>query len=156
MLIRPAVNQDIPAIRSLLLEVNLVHHEGRPDLFSYGKGKYTEEELGQILQDPSRPIFVAENEKGQVVAHAFCLFQQHHDDPVLTSIRTLYIDDICVTKTCRGQHIGRKIYDYIVTFAKNQGFYNITLNVWTLNEAALKFYESCGLLPQKITMEKIL
>lgn len=156
MLIRPAEIKDIPGLRTLLLEVNLVHHEGRPDIFSYGKGKYNEDELTQILQDPSRPIFVAVNETGQVVAHAFCLFQQHIDDPVLTPIRTLYIDDICVTRTCRGQHIGRQMYDYLVTYAKNQGFYNITLNVWTLNEGALKFYEACGLQPQKIGMEKIL
>ena len=41
-------------------------------------------------------------------------------------------------------------------FAKEQGFYNITLNVWSLNEPAMKFYESCGLKPQKVGMELVL
>lgn len=156
MTIRPASSGDIPGLRRLLLQVNLVHHEGRPDIFDYGKGKYDEEQLAKILTDPTRPIFVAVDETGRVLAHAFCLFQQHENDPVLTPVRTLYIDDICVLESCRGRHIGRKMYDYVVAYARQQGFYNITLNVWTLNEPAMKFYESCGLKPQKVGMEMIL
>ena len=34
--------------------------------------------------------------------------------------------------------------------------YNVTLNVWHLNESALKFYEKCGMKPLKICMEKIM
>lgn len=54
------------------------------------------------------------------------------------------------------QHIGRQLYDYVVAFAKEQGYYNLTLNVWNCNESAMKFYESCGLTPQKVGMETIL
>ena len=148
--IRPAQKQDIPGLRTLLLQVNLVHHQGRPDIFSYGKGKYDETQLEAILSDPDRPIFVAVDEHGQVLAHAFCLHQQHEHDPVLTPIKTLYIDDICVLESCRGQHIGRKMYDYVAAYAREKGFYNITLNVWSLNKSAMRFYQSCGLKPQKM------
>lgn len=156
MNIRPATTADIPGLRQLLLQVNLIHHQGRPDIFSYGKGKYNEKQLEAILLDSSRPVFVAADDEGQVLAHAFCLWQQHENDPVLTPVKTLYIDDICVLESRRGQQIGRKIYDYVVAYAKERGFYNITLNVWSLNEPALKFYESCGLKPQKIGLEMIL
>nr|MCR4790816.1 GNAT family N-acetyltransferase [Treponemataceae bacterium] len=67
-----------------------------------------------------------------------------------------YIDDLCVDENIRGQHIGKSLYDYVLQFAKEEGCYNLTLNVWTLNPNAMKFYEKCGLLPQKIGMEKIL
>lgn len=154
--IRPAQKQDIPGLRTLLLQVNLVHHQGRPDIFSYGKGKYDETQLEAILSDPDRPIFVAVDEHGQVLAHAFCLHQQHEHDPVLTPIKTLYIDDICVLESCRGQHIGRKMYDYVAAYAREKGFYNITLNVWSLNKSAMRFYQSCGLKPQKMGLEMIL
>ena len=50
----------------------------------------------------------------------------------------------------------KQMYDYVYNFAKEQGFYNITLNVWSLNEPAMKFYEACGLKPQKVGMETIL
>ena len=55
MQIRRAQEKDIPRIGALLEQVNLVHHLGRPDLFRMGK-KYTDEELGEILRDESRPI----------------------------------------------------------------------------------------------------
>jgi len=75
---------------------------------------------------------------------------------VITDIRTLYVDDICVDESCRGQGIGRLLYDAVKDYAKTQGFYNITLNVWNCNPSAMKFYESLGLAPQKVCMEEIL
>lgn len=56
----------------------------------------------------------------------------------------------------RGMHIGKQLYEHVVNFAKEQGCYNVTLNVWSCNKSAMKFYEKCGLLPQKIGMELIL
>ena len=87
MIIRRAEEKDIPRIHDLLLQVLRVHHEGRPDLFKPEARKYTDEQLSEILTDPSRPIFVAEQE-GRVEGYAFCIFQQHIDDNILTDIRT--------------------------------------------------------------------
>ena len=44
MMIRRAIEKDIPKIGELLSQVDLVHHNGRPDIFKIGK-KYSEEEL---------------------------------------------------------------------------------------------------------------
>ena len=52
--------------------------------------------------------------------------------------------------------IGRKIYNYLIEYAKANDYYNITLNVWCGNDSAMAFYESIGLNKQKIYMEKIL
>ena len=154
--IRRAEERDMEGINSLLFQVLMVHHNGRPDLFKANCKKYTDEELKAIIQDDSTPIFVAENEKNQVAGYAFCIFQQHIGNNILTDIKTLYIDDLCVDENIRGQHIGKRLYEHVVQFAKEQGCYNVTLNVWSLNESAMKFYEACGLVPQKIGMEKIL
>ena len=78
------------------------------------------------------------------------------NNEILTDIKTLYIDDLCVDEARRGQHIGKSLYEYVLRFARENGFYNVTLNVWSLNESAMKFYEACGLVPQKVGMEKIL
>ena len=144
------------SIDRLLCQVLEVHHSGRPDLFKGNTKKYTDAQLGEILRDDSRPVFVAEDENGTVQGYAFCAFQCHEGDNILTDIKTLYIDDICVLESCRGQHLGRKMYDYVVDYAREKGFYNITLNVWSLNESAMKFYEACGLKPQKVGMEMLL
>jgi ribosomal protein S18 acetylase RimI-like enzyme len=82
--------------------------------------------------------------------------QQYNNHEIMTDIRTLYIDDLCVDEQLRGQHIGKRLYEYVVNFAREQKFYNVTLNVWCLNESAINFYKACGLIPQKIGMEKIL
>lgn len=156
MNIRRATERDIPGLNRLLEQVLMVHHVGRPDLFKYGAKKYTDEELKEILVDDSRPIFVGVDESEEVMGYAFCIFQQHIGSHILTDIKTLYIDDLCVDETLRGQHIGRQLYDYVVQFAKDSGCYNVTLNVWSCNESAMHFYEKCGLKPQKIGMEVIL
>lgn len=154
--IRRARGCDMKDINRLLVQVNMVHHQGRPDLFRAGKKKYTDEQLRELIHDDSRPIFVAVDDQERVLGYAFCIFQQHLDDNILTDIRTLYIDDLCVDETIRGQHIGKSLYEAVLAFARESGCYNVTLNVWTLNEGAMKFYEKCGLKPQKVGMETIL
>lgn len=156
MNIRRAEEKDMDGLNRLLLQVCLVHHKGRPDLFKYGAKKYTDEELKAIIQDDKTPIFVAVDEKEEVMGYAFCIFQQHINNNILTDIKTLYIDDLCVDENIRGRHIGQSLYERVLNFAKENGCYNVTLNVWSLNDGATKFYEKCGLKPQKIGMETIL
>ena len=133
-----------------------VHHQGRPDLFKGGVRKYTDSELAELIKDDSKPIFVGVDESERMLGYAFCVFIQHVNDNILTDIKTLYIDDLCVDEEIRGQHVGKQLYEYVLKFAKEQGCYNVTLNVWALKEGAMKFYEACGLKPQKIGMETIL
>ena len=65
-MIRMAVEKDIPKIGDLLLQVDLVHHNGRPDIFQIGR-KYSDEELMKLLQDKQRPILVSVNEEDEVL-----------------------------------------------------------------------------------------
>ncbi|MBR3792047.1 MAG: GNAT family N-acetyltransferase [Clostridia bacterium] len=155
MIIRRAENKDLEGINKLLCQVLMVHHNGRPDIFKPDAKKYKDNELLEIIADDERPIFIAE-EDGEVLGYAFCIFQQHINNNILTDIKSLYIDDLCVNEECRGKHIGSKLYEYVLDFAKKEGCYNVTLNVWACNESALRFYEKMGLVPQKICMEKVL
>lgn len=156
MNIRRAEAKDMDGINKLLFQVLTVHHNGRPDLFKANAKKYTDEELLTIIADDSKPIFVGVNQDDDVLGYAFCIFQSHPDDNILTDVKTLYIDDLCVDENARGQHIGKQLYDYVLDYAKQSECYNVTLNVWACNESAKKFYEACGLVPQKIGMEYIL
>jgi len=156
MAIRTAQERDIPRLLSLLTQVDMVHHRGRPDLFKGPATKYTDQELRELLKDETRPIFVWTDENDTVMGYAFCIFQRHIKDNVMTDILTLYIDDLCVDESARGSHIGTKLYDHVLSFAREKGCYNVTLNVWAFNESALKFYQKRGLKAQKIGMETIL
>ena len=92
-MIRRAENTDIPKIEDLLRQVNLIHYNGRPDLFKKGT-KYTGSQLSEMIGDDARPIFVAVDDNGQVTGYAFCIFERHIDDNILTDVKTLYIDDL--------------------------------------------------------------
>lgn len=155
MNIRRAEKKDIEKIKDLLNQVLMVHHNIRPDLFKSNCRKYTDEELFEIIEDDQRPIFVAEDEE-VVLGYAFLVIIKHLNDNILTDIKTLYIDDLCVDENARGKHIGKKLYEYVLDYAKEIGCYNVTLNVWQGNDSAMTFYERCGLKPQKIGMEVIL
>lgn len=154
-MIRLAEEKDIPKIEDLLLQVDLVHYNGRPDIFKMGT-KYSAEELKELLKDAQRPILVSVDDTDNVMGYCFCIFEQHLNNSVLADVKTLYIDDLCVDETLRGRHIGKELYDAAVKLAKQSGCYNLTLNVWSCNPTAMRFYEAQGLKPQKTYMEKIL
>lgn len=154
-MIRRAIEKDIPKIIDLLMQVCLVHHNGRPDIFNIGT-KYSQEELKALLKDEKRPILVKTDENDEVQGYCFCIYQQHVDNSILTDIKTLYIDDLCVDEKLRGKHIGKELYDGAVKMARENDCYNLTLNVWSCNPGALRFYEEMGLVPQKIAMELVL
>ena len=154
--VRRAVEHDIPQILELLVQVDMVHHIGRPDIFKGPTTKYGADELATIIRNDSTPVFVCTDEDDRILGHAFCIHRQVIGDRLLTDIRTLYIDDICVDEKHRGQGVGKILYRHVIAYAKEQGFYNVTLNVWSCNEGAMRFYDAMGLVPQKIGMEMIL
>ena len=153
--VRRAIPRDIPAIMNLLVQVNMVHHNGRPDLFKGPTTKYTADELAAILSDDATPVFVCVDDRDRVLGHGFCV-KQHSGGQLMEEHDTLYIDDICVDEAARGQNVGRAIYEHILDYARSLGFYNVTLNVWSCNPGAMKFYEKLGLTPYKVGMEQIL
>ncbi|MGN0484477.1 MAG: GNAT family N-acetyltransferase [Lachnospiraceae bacterium] len=156
MKIRFAEKRDIPQMHRLLEQVCMVHHKGRPDLFVAGGRKYEDEELEALLNEKNRPILVAVDEKDCACGYAFCVLQDLRGQHASTDIKTLYIDDLCVDETKRTGGIGHQLYDAVVAYARELGCYNVTLNVWSCNPTAMRFYESCGMKPQKIGMEYIL
>ena len=155
MEIRQAQARDIPGMICLLRQVGQVHHQGRPDIFRAGAQKYDEAQLKTMLDDPRNPIFIAA-EDDRVLGYGFCILKAHENDPVIADYRELYIDDLCVDETCRGQQVGKKLFHHICQYAPILGCRSVTLNVWSCNPGAMAFYEKMGLKPQKVGMELLL
>ncbi len=152
MIIRKAVRADIPQILRLLVQVNMIHHNGRPDIFKGPATKYDEAQLCALLADETKPVFVCV-EKDTVLGYAFCVLHETPDGPMLVGRKTLYVDDLCVDETARGQGVGRALMEYVTAFARTAGCRSVTLNVWACNEKARRFYESFGMHEQRRTME---
>ncbi len=156
MNIRRADERDIAGINKLLYQVHRIHAEGRPDIFRLGNKKYNDDELRTIMSNDTTPIFVAVDDEEKVLGYAFCIYEETKNNPSLMDRKTVYVDDLCVDATERGQHIGTALYDYVKDEGKKEGCSAVTLNVWCLNEGAMHFYEKCGMKPLKVVMEDTL
>ena len=153
MEIRRANTNDIPRLLDLLSQVLEVHAKLRPDLFVSGTTKYSEEDLELMLGDDNKPMFVALIDN-YVVGYAMCEIKIPTKNMYPNKI--LHIDDLCVDEKYRRQGIGEALYHKVVEIAKENNCYEITLNAWPGNEAALKFYEKMGLKTKSIFLEHVI
>lgn len=156
MTIRQAQKKDIPKVTDLLSQVLEVHAAVRPDVFVSGTTKYSPAELEAMFQNEKTPVFVAVDDSDAVLGYAFCQWREQPSSVNLVPFRFVYIDDLCVDETARGQHIGQSLVAFVKAEAAKRGCYAVTLNVWAGNDSALRFYEAMGFHPQKTTMELIL
>jgi len=149
--VRRAEEKDAEKTMKLLSEVLELHAKLRPDIFISGRTKYTREQLHDIFRDDETPVFVAEDDSGE----AFCVMKQPPFSTNMRPVRTLYIDDLCVDENSRGQHVGTILFDHVKKYAREQGCYDVTLNVWEGNNAR-EFYDKMGMFVKETQMEIIL
>ena len=154
--IRRAQLRDCADLQRLLLQIDNQHAQSRPDLFRQDAVKYDESACLRILADEKRPVFVAADAGERVCGYAFCEVLQYKNHAVLRDCRTLYLDDLCVDESCRRQGIGEKLMAAVMAYARENGAYNVDLNVWEFNENAIRFYEKNGFTTQRRKMEVIL
>ncbi|MBQ7582234.1 MAG: GNAT family N-acetyltransferase [Lachnospiraceae bacterium] len=155
MEIRNAVAADADDIVRLLYQVNQVHADLRPDLFKDGGNKYTKEQVLEILSKPDVRIYVAADGEC-VIGYAICMIEEVEDTASRKGLRSFYLDDLCVDENSRGQHAGSLLFAHVKKEAKSLGAGQITLHVWTGNEAAESFYESMGMKPMYTAMDLML
>ena len=156
MTIRKAQEKDISRIIELLGQVLQIHAEIRPDIFIPDTTKYTDQELATLLKDEKKPIYVAVNEEDVCLGYAFCQVKEQPFSNNMVQFQSLFIDDLCVDRFARGQHIGESLFDYVKQEAKKMGCYEVTLNVWAGNTSAEKFYEKMGMKTKERQLEYIL
>lgn len=156
MIIRKARMEDRLGIERLLKEVNNLHQKLRPDIFIEKAIKYNEEQFNALISNGATPIFVAVDEDGNVLGHLFCQVRDYADVAVYKDFKTLFIDDLCVAESAHRQGIGKSLFDFALKYARQNGCYDVTLNVWSGNDSALAFYGKMGMFPKETQMEYIL
>ncbi len=156
MNIRKAENKDIPRLTELLQQVLELHAKIRPDVFIPGTTKYTQEELEGIIRDEMSPIYVAVDDSDDVMGYAFCQIKEQPFSNNMVPFKSMFIDDLCVDESCRGQHVGEALFEYVKDRARELRCYEVTLNVWSGNEGAEHFYEKMGMKTKERQMEYIL
>lgn len=156
MRIRKAENKDISRLTELLQQVLELHAGIRPDVFIPGTTKYTQDELEEIIKDDKSPIYVAVNDDDDVMGYAFCQIKEQPFSNNMVPFKSMFIDDLCVDESRRGQHVGEALFEYVKDRARKLGCYEVTLNVWAGNDGAERFYEKMGMKTKERQMEYIL
>ena len=153
---RKAEEKDIPRLLALLGQVLQIHAEIRPDIFISGTTKYTVGQLAELLKQEDKPIYVAVDEDDVCRGYAFCQLKEQPFSTNMVPFKSLFVDDLCVDRQARGQHIGESLFEYVKQQAKELGCYEVTLNVWAGNTPAEHFYEKMGMKTKERQMEYIL
>ena len=156
MKIRRANNRDIRKILELLNQVLELHAHIRSDIFVSGTTKYSFDELKDIVADDNRPIYVAVDEKEDVMGYVFCVLMGQPKREYMVPFKSIYIDDLCVDQRYRGRNVGSALFEFVKKEAVRLGCYEITLNVWEGNECARRFYDKLGMRVKETNMEFIL
>jgi len=156
MIIRKANASDYKGVERLLVEVNNLHQKLRPDIFIENAVKYDEKKFDEIISNESTPVFVAVNDEGNVLGHLFCSVRDYVQVNVYKDFKSLFIDDLCIEESARGQGVGKALYEFAIGYAREIGCYDVTLNVWEGNNSARAFYEKMGMFPKETQMEYIL
>jgi len=156
MNIRKALEKDTKRLLNMLFSVQQIHADGRPDIFIKGARKYSENDVKKILSNDNTPVFVVVDENDVAIGYAFCQMEKFSGTANLSPRKIFYIDDLCIDSAFRGRGLGTALYNYVVEKAREYGCYHLTLNVWHLNESAMRFYNKLGMKPLKSTMEQIL
>ena len=138
-----AEENELDRINDLRKQVNDVHVEGKPDVFKPGFGEELKDFIKVIWNDPEQSIVVAESE-GDICGFAVLHHINKPENPFMYERDFLDIDEFCVEKDHRRQGVASALIEFIKTYAKDQGYKRIELNMWEFNQDALAFYEAAG------------
>jgi GNAT superfamily N-acetyltransferase len=128
--VRRGLKNDLPSVLGLIQE--LADYENATDEVQNSVERMEEDGFGD---EPIFKFFVAENDV-QIVGTA--IFYNRYST---WKGRCLYLEDLVVSETERGQGTGKLLFDEIVKEAKTTNCKVLTWQVLDWNEPAIRFYK---------------
>jgi ribosomal protein S18 acetylase RimI-like enzyme len=151
MEIRLVTEADFEQVGHIFAEENRFHAELVPEVIQVADPIMTQEWFDDVLHDPEKTLFVAEIGK-DVVGVALFELRTNIDDPIFRQRRYVYINEIAVAASHRGQGNGRMLMEKIRQWGQAKGIAEIELQVWERNDQAIGFYEKLGYQTWRRTM----
>jgi GNAT superfamily N-acetyltransferase len=132
IVIRKGVREDIASVFELVLE--LAKFERALD-----QVRNTVDRMSQDYDQGLYDFFVAQTDDGKTIGLALYYFRYS-----TWKGKRLYMEDIIVTESMRGQGIGKRLFDDIVQEAKDSGSTGLMWQVLDWNTSAVSFYRKYG------------
>ncbi|MBQ3046205.1 MAG: GNAT family N-acetyltransferase [Clostridia bacterium] len=150
MTIRCANINDYQTVAEFSRQIFLNHVENRPDIIKKAP-ELSKREYKKVLKNKKWVILIAEK-NGQPAGHIKALIR-HVGDKIWTEKNLIHIHEIYVDPSFRRQGIASGLLDEIKRIASETGTTQITLDVWSFNETAIRLYEKLGYTPQRLKLE---
>ena len=151
--VRFSNTEDHRELNQLKNQVHNYHASNRPDYYLQSSQSLTEKYYKELLGSGHHKIFVLEI-SDQIIAYAIVEILRHHDNPLISDHKRLFIEDICVDEKHRKMGIGTKLFKTVEAFCIENGISHIMLDVWNFNIDAINFYHQLGMKSVLNRMEK--
>jgi GNAT superfamily N-acetyltransferase len=145
LLIRRAVDLDIPRIVELFEQVDELHREALPWMFRKLEQPRSAEVLERFICGSDRATFVAiEGDAGPVVGVLVVILREGPKPPLVRPARVAEIDNLVVDRAARRRGIGKALVGAALAWSRDVNAERTELGVYDFNEEARLFYESLG------------
>ncbi len=151
-IIRFAEYEDLEGVNIIRKQVNDIHVIGRPDIFKDGFPDELKNYVYTVFDDPLKKIVVCETD-GSICGFAVLSHIIKPETPFMYIRDYLDIDEFGVDEKHRRMGIAGDMISFIRSYAKEQGFEKLELNMWEFNQGALEFYEAAGFATYRRYME---
>ena len=150
--VRYAVRDELQRINELRRVVSELHIEGRPDIF---RPDFCEELQQHVYQafEASDADVIAACVEDVPCGFAVVKYIDKTESAYMCAQRFYHIEEFGVDERYRRCGIGTALLNFCKAEAKRLGFDRLTLDVWSFNEAAQKFYEAEGFQPYRHFLE---
>lgn len=125
-----------------IIELDIKNFEKCNNIWNMEKNKELKDRFYSELQNKNRITFVYTKDE-EYIAEVSIVFNKNDEDYTIPGKR-IYISRIIVKKDFSGKGYGKKLMNYAIDYAKNNGYKEISLGVNLDNYIAFKLYVDLG------------
>ncbi len=125
-----------------IIKLDIKNFEKCNNIWNMEKNKELKDRFYNELQNKNRITFVYTKDE-EYIAEVSVVFNKNDEDYTILGKR-IYISRIIVKKELRGKGYGKKLMNYAIEYAKNNGYKEISLGVNIDNYIAFKLYVDLG------------
>jgi GNAT superfamily N-acetyltransferase len=144
--VRKARLEDLPVL--LEFEQGLIEAE-RPMDPTIREGKISYYDIGEFIRSEEAEVLVVE-EDGKILASGYARIKP--DRHYLKHERMGYLGFMFVPEEHRGKGLNGLIIEKLIDWCRDQGLNEIRLDVYNVNDPAIRAYEKAGFKKHLITM----
>ncbi len=134
---------DARLITQLNEEIQQLHHEMYPETFKAWEFDAIYTEVSELMAREDVSVYIAELE-AEPVGYVVCWPIVKEERAFSYAQKTLYVDQICVLETFRGNKIGTQLMNFVEEFAVENNCDFLEIHHWDANVQAEKLYNRLG------------